>query len=57
MDKEQIDRVKNARDGDGYIDFRDEMKRVADGRGGMVWVRNENVQKWLDSRSTAAPST
>ncbi|CAN0222086.1 unnamed protein product, partial [Ectocarpus fasciculatus] len=55
MDKEQIDRVKNARDGDGYIDFRDEMKRVTDGRGGMVWVRNENVQKWLDL--VAAPPT
>ncbi|CAM9389199.1 unnamed protein product [Ectocarpus fasciculatus] len=55
MDKEKNDRVKNARDGDGYIDFRDKMKRVTDGRGGMVWVRNENVEKWLDSRSTAAP--
>lgn len=55
MDKEQNDRVKDARDGDGYIDFGDKMKRVDDGRGGMVWVRNENVQKWLDSRSTAAP--
>ncbi|CAB1106422.1 unnamed protein product [Ectocarpus sp. CCAP 1310/34] len=56
MDKEQVDRVKNARDGDGYIDFRDEMKRVTDGRGGMVWVRNDNVQKWLDSHSIAAPT-
>ncbi|CAM9834458.1 unnamed protein product [Ectocarpus sp. 4 AP-2014] len=56
MDKEQIERVKNARDGDGYIDFRDQMKRVSDGKGGMVWVRNENVQKWLDSRSIAAPA-
>ncbi|CAM9277946.1 unnamed protein product [Ectocarpus sp. 8 AP-2014] len=56
MDKEQIERVKNARDGDGYIDFTDEMKRVPDERGGMVWVRNENVQKWLDSRSIAAPT-
>ncbi|CAN0352106.1 unnamed protein product [Ectocarpus sp. 6 AP-2014] len=56
IDKEQVDRVENARDGDGYIDFRDEMKRVNDGRGGMVWVRNENVQKWLDSHATAAPT-
>ncbi|CAN0045295.1 unnamed protein product, partial [Ectocarpus sp. 4 AP-2014] len=56
MDKEQVDRVKNARDGDGYIDFRDEMKRVTDGTGGMVWVRNENVQKWLNSHSIAAPT-
>ncbi|CAN0241331.1 unnamed protein product [Ectocarpus sp. 12 AP-2014] len=57
MDKEQIKRDKNAQDGDGYIDFRDEMKRVTDGRGGMVWVRNENVQKWLDSISVAAPTS
>ncbi|CAM9429439.1 unnamed protein product [Ectocarpus sp. 12 AP-2014] len=56
MDKEHVDGVKNARDGDGYIDFRDEMKRVTDGRGGMVWVRNDNVQKWLDSHSIAAPT-
>ncbi|CAN0283564.1 unnamed protein product [Ectocarpus sp. 12 AP-2014] len=56
MDKEQIERVKNARDGDGYVDFRDEMKRVTDGRGGLVWVRNENVKKWLNSRSIAAPT-
>ncbi|CAM9221130.1 unnamed protein product [Ectocarpus fasciculatus] len=57
MDKEQIERVKNARDGDGYVDFRDKMKRVTDGRGGMVWVRNENVQQWLDSNSFAAPTS
>ncbi|CAM9550693.1 unnamed protein product [Ectocarpus sp. 12 AP-2014] len=57
MDKQQNKRDKNARDGDGYIDFRDEMKRVTDGRGGMVWVRNENVQKWLDSISVAAPTS
>ncbi|CAM9618996.1 unnamed protein product [Ectocarpus fasciculatus] len=56
MDKGQVDRLKNARDGDGYIDFRDAMKRVPDGKGGMVWVRNENVQRWLDSHSNAAPS-
>ncbi|CAN0493167.1 unnamed protein product [Ectocarpus sp. 12 AP-2014] len=56
MDKEQVGRLKNARDGDGYIDFRDKMKRVPDGRGGMVWVRNENVQRWLDSHSNNAPS-
>ncbi|CBJ33700.1 LRR-GTPase of the ROCO family, putative pseudogene [Ectocarpus siliculosus] len=35
---------------------REEMKRHSDGRGGMVWVRNDNVQKWLDSHSTAAPT-
>ncbi|CAM9752441.1 unnamed protein product [Ectocarpus sp. 6 AP-2014] len=56
MDKEQVGRLKNARDGDGYVDFRDKMKRVPDGRGGMVWVRNENVQRWLDAHSNAAPS-
>ncbi|CAM9520201.1 unnamed protein product [Ectocarpus sp. 12 AP-2014] len=56
MDKEKLIRRKHARDDDGFVDFRDKMKRVTDGRGGMVWVRNENVQKWLDSRSNAAPS-
>ncbi|CAM9419142.1 unnamed protein product [Ectocarpus sp. 12 AP-2014] len=56
MDKEQVDRLQNARDGDGYVDFRDKMKRVPDGRGGMVWVRNENVQRWLDSHSNNTPS-
>lgn len=55
MDKEQRDRLKNARDGDGYVEFREKMKRVADGRGGMVWVRNENVQQWTDSHANAAP--
>ncbi|CAB1106140.1 unnamed protein product [Ectocarpus sp. CCAP 1310/34] len=34
MDKEQVGRLKNARDGDDYIDVRDKMKRVPDGRGG-----------------------
>ncbi|CAB1115503.1 unnamed protein product [Ectocarpus sp. CCAP 1310/34] len=56
MENEERRRRKNARDGDGYIDFREEMKRVTNGRGGMVWVRNDNVQKWLESRSTAAPT-
>ncbi|CAN0308780.1 unnamed protein product [Ectocarpus sp. 12 AP-2014] len=55
MDKEQVDRLKNARDGDGYVDFREKMKRVADGMGGEVWVRNENVQQWTDSHAIAAP--
>ncbi|CAM9929296.1 unnamed protein product [Ectocarpus sp. 6 AP-2014] len=54
MDKEEIKRCKDAKDGDGYVHFRDEMKRVTDGKGGMVWVRNKNVQKWLESR--AAPT-
>ncbi|CAM9663324.1 unnamed protein product [Ectocarpus sp. 12 AP-2014] len=56
MENEERRRRKNARDGGGYIDFRDEMQRVTDGRGGVVWVRNENVQKWLDSHATAAPT-
>lgn len=56
MNKEKLNRRKNARDGDGYIDFREKMQRVEDGKGGMVWVRTENVQKWRDSFSTAAPS-
>ncbi|CBJ26194.1 LRR-GTPase of the ROCO family, putative pseudogene [Ectocarpus siliculosus] len=55
MDQEQRERRKNARDGDGYVDFRKKMKRVSDGSGGMVWVRNENVQRWLDSHPNAAP--
>ncbi|CAM9732608.1 unnamed protein product [Ectocarpus fasciculatus] len=56
MENEERKRRKNARDGDGYIDFRDTMKRLPDGRGGEVWVRNENVRKWLDSNLSLAPS-
>ncbi|CAN0362368.1 unnamed protein product [Ectocarpus sp. 6 AP-2014] len=56
MQNEERRRRKNARDGDGYIDFREEMKRLPDGRGGEVWVRNENVRKWLASNSSPAPS-
>ncbi|CBJ26200.1 LRR-GTPase of the ROCO family [Ectocarpus siliculosus] len=52
----KLERRKDARDGDGYVDFRENMQRLSDGRGGEVWVRNENVQKWLDSHSSAAPS-
>ncbi|CAM9658573.1 unnamed protein product [Ectocarpus sp. 12 AP-2014] len=52
---EKLERRKDTRDGDGYVDFRDNMQRLSDGRGGDVWVRNENVQKWLDSHSSAAP--
>ncbi|CAM9921826.1 unnamed protein product [Ectocarpus fasciculatus] len=55
MDKEGLKRRKDAKDGDGYVDFGDEMKRVTDGRGGMVWVRNKNVPKWLESLSITAP--
>ncbi|CAM9841435.1 unnamed protein product [Scytosiphon promiscuus] len=34
---------------DDYVDFRDKMQRVTDGKGGMVWVKNENVNRWLSS--------
>ncbi|CAN0090156.1 unnamed protein product [Ectocarpus sp. 12 AP-2014] len=57
MEKEELSRRKTVRRGDGCIDFRDEMTRVADGRGRMEWVRRKNVQKWLDSHSIAAPTT
>ncbi|CAN0126323.1 unnamed protein product [Ectocarpus sp. 12 AP-2014] len=53
----KLKRCKDARDGDGYVDFRENMLRLSDGRVGEVWVRNENVQKWLDSHSSAAPSS
>lgn len=56
MENEERRRQKNARDGDDYIDFREEMKRLPDGRGGEVWIRNENVQKWLDSNLSPALS-
>ncbi|CAN0355629.1 unnamed protein product, partial [Scytosiphon promiscuus] len=49
MEKEEGQRRKNARFGDGYVDFRDKMEQVSDGKGGMVWIRNENVGKWLSS--------
>lgn len=51
MDEER--RNKDARAGDGYVDFTNEMERVADGKGGMVWVSNGNVQSWLDSHPIA----
>lgn len=53
MDKEKRARETKAKAGDGYVDFRDRMQRVSDGKGGMVWIRNENVGKWLKSRKTA----
>lgn len=55
MDKEKHDRRKSAKEGDGYIDFTEKMQRVSDGRGGRVWVRTENVRRWRNSLSTAAP--
>lgn len=56
MDKEKLNRRKNGKDGDGYVDFRDKMQRVTDGKGGMVWVKTENVPKWLHSISALTPS-
>lgn len=56
MSQEEATRQK-AKDGDGYICFRDRMTRVDDGKGGLVWVRTENVEKWRESLSAAAPST
>lgn len=56
MKKIESKRGGDSRDGDGYVDFRKSMQHVANGKGGLVWVRNENVQKWRDSLSTAAPS-
>ncbi|CAN0427175.1 unnamed protein product, partial [Ectocarpus sp. 13 AM-2016] len=41
MEKEKSNRRKTATDGDGYVNFEDKMKRVDDGKGGLVWVRTE----------------
>lgn len=49
MEKEEKERKKHAKPGDDYVDFKNEMKRVADGKGGVVWVSNGNAQRWLDS--------
>lgn len=56
MRKEELDRKKNAKDGDGYVDFRDEMTHEPDGNGGKVWVSNPNVPAWRDSLKNPAPS-
>ncbi|CAM9824534.1 unnamed protein product [Ectocarpus fasciculatus] len=55
--EKKLDAGKSTKGRDGYIDFREKMQRVSDGRGGMVWVRTENVRKWRDSLSSAAPSS
>ncbi|CAN0350489.1 unnamed protein product [Ectocarpus sp. 6 AP-2014] len=47
---------ESARHGDGYVDFREHMERVNDGKGGMVWVRTANVGKWQELLSNTAPS-
>ncbi|CAM9785732.1 unnamed protein product [Ectocarpus sp. 13 AM-2016] len=57
MEKEELNRRRTVRGDDGYIDFRDEMTRVTDGKGGMEWVRNKNIQKWLDLHSITAPTS
>ena len=54
--EKKLDGGKNTKGRDGYVDFREKMQRVSDGRGGMVWVRTENVRKWRDPLSSAAPS-
>ncbi|CAN0303665.1 unnamed protein product [Ectocarpus sp. 6 AP-2014] len=55
MEKEELNRRKNVKEGDGYIGFREKMQLERDGKGGRVWVRTENVQKWRESLSAAAP--
>lgn len=57
MQKEELDRKKNAKDGDGYIDFRDRMTHEPDGNGGKFWVSNPNVTVWRNSLKSPAPST
>ena len=57
MKKEEIKRRETARDGDGYVDFRNSMEQVHDEKGGLVWVRAENVQRWKDALPATAPST
>ena len=57
MEKEEAKRRSKKTGSGGYVDFRDVMAQVDDGKGGLVWVRTENVQKWLDSIPRAAPST
>lgn len=52
IDKEEAKRRK----GDGYVDFRDKMKHVSNGRREFVWVRNENVHDWETSHRNVAPS-
>ncbi|CAN0021644.1 unnamed protein product [Scytosiphon promiscuus] len=52
IDKEEAKR----RNSDGYVDFRDKMKQVGDGKGGFVWVRHENVQAWEASHRNVNPS-
>ena len=54
IDKEKRARERKAKAGDGYVDFREIMERVSDGKGGMVWIRNKNVEKWLESRKAAS---
>eukprot|EP00903_Cladosiphon_okamuranus_P010529 g9959.t1 len=57
MRKEEAERSKTARDGDGYVDFRDSMEQVHDEKRELVWVRKENVQKWKDALPATVPST
>lgn len=42
MDREGGENYGRRRE--GHVDFRDEMTRVEDGKGGMVWASNRKVQ-------------
>lgn len=52
MNEIQSKRGENSRGRDGCEDFRKGMQHVDDVKGGLVWVRNEIVQKLRDSLST-----
>lgn len=54
MEQEEANRRTTARPGDGYVDFRDTMTLVDDGNERFVWVRNENVPKWRETRPLPA---
>lgn len=39
------------------LDFLEKMRRIGDGKGGIVWVRTENVQRWQEKLSAGAASS
>lgn len=53
MRKEEVDRESHVPG--TYVDFRDEMTQLDDGKGDLVWVRNVNAPLWLRALP-AAPS-
>lgn len=57
MNKEETKRRSKAKNVDSYIDFRDSMREVDDGTGGLVWVRTENVPRWRELMPAAAPAS